>query len=93
MPTLVAWIGRMLLTVAGEFLIKSLVGAAIGVATYTIVVNPVRAQIQARFAGLGEISDYVGFLGIDVAVTIVLSALAGRAAVNSSRAYFTKRAK
>lgn len=92
MPIVVAWIGRALLTVAGEMLIKALTGAAIGVATYTLVVNPVRQAIAERFAAAGVMADYVGFLGIDVAVTIVLSALAGRAAINSSKAFFVKRA-
>lgn len=93
MPAIVVWIGSMLLTVAGEFLIKALVGSAIGVASYTLVINPVRAAIAARFAAAGVLSDYIGFFGIDVAVTIVLSALAGRAAVGSAKAFFVKRAK
>lgn len=93
MPVIVVWIGRMLLTVAGEMLIKAIVGASIGVATYTLVVNPVRDQIAQRFAAAGAMAEYVGFLGIDAAVTIVLSALAGRAAVDSSKAFFTKRVK
>lgn len=92
MPIVVVWIGRMLLTVAGEFLIKALVGSLIGVATYTLVVSPVRSLIAARFQTAGVLADYIGFLGIDVAVTIVLSALAGRAAISSSKAFFVKRA-
>jgi len=93
MPVLIVWVGRMLLTVAGEMLIKALVGASIGIASYTLVVNPVKAMIAARFAAAGPIADYIGFFGIDAAVTIVLSALAGRAAVDSSKAFFTKRVK
>lgn len=92
MPVLVAWIGRMLLTVAGEMLIKALLGASIAVSTYELVVQPVGQLIRDRFAAAGPMADYVGFLGMDVAVTIVLSALGARAAINSSKAFFTKKA-
>jgi hypothetical protein len=93
MPVLVAWIGRLLLTVGGEILIRAFVGAGIGMATYALQVNVVRPLIAARFAAAGPLADYIGFLGIDVAVTIVLSALAGKAAVSGSKAFFTKRAQ
>ncbi|MBB3228185.1 hypothetical protein FHW69_002820 [Luteibacter sp. Sphag1AF] len=83
----------MLLTVAGEFAIKAMAGAAVGLATYTVVISPVRDLIAQRFAQAGILAEYVGFLGIDVHITIVLSALAGRAWVNSTKSFFTMRAK
>lgn len=92
MPTVVAWIGRMLLLSAGEMVIRGLVGAGVGLASYKFVVTPVRTEIASRFAGAGDLAAYVGWLGIDMAVTIVLSALIGRSAVNASKAFFTKRA-
>ncbi|MHA6203491.1 DUF2523 family protein [Dyella soli] len=82
----------MLLTVGGEMLIRALVGAGVGIATYAAVVAPVKAQIQARFGAAGDLAQYIGFLGIDVAVTIVLSAWIGRNAVSASKAFFVKRA-
>lgn len=93
MPVLIAWIGRILLVSAGEMALRALVGAGIGLATYKVVVAPVRAEIATRLGGAGELAGYVGWLGIDVAVTIVLSALIGRAAIGASKAFFVKRAK
>jgi hypothetical protein len=92
MPVLVAWIGRLLLTVGGEILIRALIGGGIGLATYAVQVNVVRPLIASQFSMAGPLAAYIGFFGIDVAITIVLSALAGRAAVNGSKAFFTKRA-
>jgi hypothetical protein len=81
----------MLMTVAGEFLLRGLIGAGVGVATYKFVVTPVKAQIAQRFSAAGDLAAYIGFLGIDVAVTIILSAWVGRLAVNASKAFFVKR--
>jgi hypothetical protein len=92
MPVVIAWIGRLLLTVGGEILIRALIGGGIGLATYAVQVNVIRPLIAARFAAAGPLAAYIGALGIDVFVTIILSALAGRAAVNGSKAFFTKRA-
>jgi len=92
MPVLVAWIGSMLLTVVGEMAIRALIGAGVGLATHQLVIAPVRAAISARLGAAGAMADYVGFLGIDVAITIVLSAWIGRVAVGASKAFFTKRA-
>jgi len=91
MPIIVAWIGRVLLTVAGEVMVRALVGAGIGLVSYQVLITPVRNEIATRLAGAGPLAQYIGFLGIDVAITIVLSAAAGRAVVNNSKAYFTRR--
>ena len=92
MPALIAWIGRMLLTYVGEMAVRALVGAGVGIATYKLVVDPAKEQMRTLFQSAGPLVDYVGWLGIDVAVTIVLSAWIGRAAVSASKAFFVKRA-
>lgn len=92
MPVIVAWIGRMLLTVVGEMAVRALIGASVGLATYKLVVAPVRQAIATRLGGAGDLAGYVGFLGIDVAVTIILSAWIGRTAVSASKAFFVKKA-
>lgn len=92
MPVIVAWIGRLLLTTIGELAVRALVGASVGLTTYKFVIAPVRQQLAARLGAAGELAGYVGYLGIDVAMTIVLSALAGRLAVGASKAFFVKKA-
>ena len=91
MPVLVAWIGRMLVTYVGELAIRALIGAGVGIASYKLVIGPARAAIAARLGAAGDLAGYVGWLGIDVAVTIVLSAWIGRTAVSASKAFFVKK--
>lgn len=93
MPVVVAWIGTMLLSVVGEMAIRALIGVGVGFATHQLVIEPVREAISARLGSAGVMADYIGFLGIDTAITIVLSAWIGRAAVSASKGFFTKRAK
>ncbi|WP_126537684.1 DUF2523 family protein [Aerosticca soli] len=92
MPLVMAWIGRVLLSVAGEFVVRAIIGAGVGIATYHFVVAPVRQQIAMRLSVAGDLAQYVGFLGIDTAITIILSAWVGRTAVNSAKAFFVKKA-
>jgi hypothetical protein len=86
-----ALLGAALLSVAGQFLIRALVGAAIGFGTFKLVIEPVKALIQARFDAAGDLTAYIGWLGIDVAVTIILSAWIGRVVVSSAKAFFVKK--
>ncbi|BBD80030.1 hypothetical protein ALSL_1373 [Aerosticca soli] len=51
-----------------------------------------RQQIAMRLSVAGDLAQYVGFLGIDTAITIILSAWVGRTAVNSAKAFFVKKA-
>jgi len=92
MPVLVAWIGSMLLTTIGEIAIRALIGLGVGLASQKLVIEPVRAAMAAQLGNAGVMVDYIGFLGIDQAITIVLSAWIGRSAVSASKAFFTKRA-
>lgn len=92
MPVLVAWIGSMLLTAIGEMAIRALIGVGVGLATTKLVIDPMRDRIAAQLAQSGDMVDWIGFLGIDTAITIVISAWIGRSAVSASKAYFTKRA-
>lgn len=92
MPAFFAWLSSVLATFAGELVVRGLVGAGVAFATYKFVVAPVREQITARLGAAGELSHFVGWLGIDVAVTIVLSAWLGRTAVSAGKAFLTRRA-
>lgn len=94
MPVIIGWLIAALATAAGELLIRAIVGAGIGFATYEVgsaAVGVVRGYIGDRFASLGEIAGYIGFLKIDVAITIVLSAWVGRMAVSAGKAFLVKK--
>lgn len=67
---------------------RVLLALGIGFATHTLAMPALLGMLQARAAGLPAVLlQYFGALGFDVAITIILSALAARAA---QRALLTK---
>jgi hypothetical protein len=94
MPVLVAWIGEMLLSTVGQMVISGLVSLGIGFATSAIAgssVVPGEAQIKAMLGTAGPMVDYVGWFGIDKAITIICSAWMGRAITDSAHAMLVSR--
>lgn len=60
---------------------RVLLALGIGFATHTLAMPALLGMIQTRVSGLPAVLlQYFGALGIDVAITIILSALAARAA-------------
>jgi len=90
MPIVVAWIGEMLLSVIGQLVISALISLGLGFATSAVAsyVN-LGANIKTVMAGAGPLYAYIGFLRIDTAITIVLSAWAGRMITSAARVHFT----
>lgn len=91
MPVVVAWIGEMLLSVVGRMVISGLVSAGIGFAVHSVFHAVGEApQIQAMLAQAGPLADYVSWFGLDTAMTIILSAWAGREVADAAKAYITE---
>ena len=93
MPIVIAWIGEMLLSVVGQLVLTAIVSLGIGFATshLTSSVIPGEAQLRAAMGSSGVMVDYVGWFGIDQAITIILSAWAGRAVVGAARAHIVSK--
>lgn len=91
MPVILAWLGELVASSVGAWCISALIGAGIGFATYHVAVQPLEGLIANQFAQAGELVNYLGWLGIDQAVTIVMSALAGRAALGAMRGHLVKK--
>jgi hypothetical protein len=90
MPVVIAWLGEMLLSVIGQLAISALVSVGIGFASSSIAsyVN-LGGNIKTAMAGAGPLYAYIGFFRIDTAITIVLSAWAGRMITSAARVHFT----
>lgn len=88
---MLAALAAMLASIIGELAIRAVLALGIGFATYKTVVEPVRGLISTRLHSAGVLADYVGWLGIDVAITIVLSAVIARAATNALKAHIVKK--
>lgn len=92
MPAIVAWIGTMLASVAGTIFVRGVLALGIGFATSKAFdVLDVKGRIQGLMGQAGGMVEWVGFFGLDQAMTIVLSALAARVAVNAAKAVLVKR--
>jgi len=92
MPVFVEWIGKMLMTYVGAMALQALVGLGVGFATYKLAVKPAEAMVSSYLSSAGDVMvNYVGWLGIDQAITIVFSALVGRTAVGAAKAFLVKK--
>ncbi|MHB1271514.1 MAG: hypothetical protein ACYCZD_01885 [Rhodanobacter sp.] len=90
MPVIVAWIGSMLLSVIGRMAISALISVGIGfAATHLAASTGLDAVIAGAFSHAGPLYDYIGFFNIGTAITIVLSAAAGRQITEAAHAYLT----
>jgi hypothetical protein len=93
MPEVIAWIGEALLSVAGQFAIRMLLGLGIALATRGLASGLIdHTQIGAAFASSG-MTQWIGFFGIDKGITIVLSAWAGRALTDAAKVFFVAKTK
>lgn len=92
MPVLVAWIGEMLLSVVGQLVISALVSLGIGFVASKAVSGVIDTiGIQQMLGSAGVLVDYLGWFGIDQAVTIVLSAWAGRKITDAATAHIVAK--
>lgn len=91
MPVVVAWIGEMLLTVIGRLAISALISVGIGFALHaTGHAVSEYGPIQNMLANAGPLIPFIGYFGIDTAMTIILSAWAGREITEAAKAYVTE---
>ncbi|PZO65224.1 MAG: hypothetical protein DI635_04105 [Pseudoxanthomonas suwonensis] len=95
MPAILAALGAFLLNLARQYLPgivgRLMLAIGIGFVAHEVAVPSLLGLIQSQLSGLPTvILAYFGALGLDVCVTIILSAIAGRAA---QKVLLTKLAK
>jgi len=94
MPVAIAWIGEMLLSVVGQMALSVLVSLGIGMAVNAGASGIIDSTgIQSMMGAAGPLLNWVGFLGIDKAMTIILSAWAGRRIVDAAKVHFVSTRK
>ncbi len=92
MPIVVAWIGEMLLSVVGQMALSALVAVGIGFVGSSAVSGLIDSTgIRSMLAQSGPMLDYIGWLGVDQSMTIILSAWAGRAIVDAARVHLASK--
>ena len=94
MPVLIAWLLEALETSLGSIVISALLTLGVSTVTYTFTVAPFRTMIADYLGGLsGTAINILGFLGVDQAITMILSALAAKFAVDAGRSFLQFRKK
>lgn len=90
MPIIVAWIGRMIATSIGEWLLSALLAVGIGfIANKAGVAIIDKTPIMTMFKSSG-LWNWVSYLMIDQDISIVVSAWAGRALADHIKVNLTK---
>lgn len=88
MPVIVGWFIGALMTSVGRLVSTALIALGLGfVASKAVGMLGFKDRIQAVMSGAGPLLDYVTYLRIDTAITIILSAWAGRMATDALRAH------
>lgn len=86
MPVFIAWIGEMLLALAGSFLLQLLVSAGVGVVTLVGVnatLGWLKGQAIASAVSLGpQVIGMLSTLKVGQCISIIFSAIAVRATIN-----------
>lgn len=94
MPVVVAWIGEMLLSTIGQMVLSALVSLGIGFVGSKVVSGVIDVTgIQSMLSHAGPALDYMGWMGCDQFMTIVLSAWAGRKITSAARVHLVAKRK
>lgn len=92
MPALLAWLGALLETRLGSWLIQALATLGVSFVTYKVGVEPFRNLLVEHLASMPAMfANVIGYLWIDRALTMIMSAAAAKEATNGMRAVLTKK--
>jgi len=83
-------LGKMFSTRLGGWIASALLFFGLSWTTYTFAVEPFRDLIAQSMGGGGQFVAWAGFLGIDRAVTIVLSAIGVKYGVSAAKVALTR---
>lgn len=92
MPALVAWIGALLESRLGTWVIQVLMTLGISFVTYKAGVEPFRELVAAQFSAMPAMyANIIGYLWIDRCFTMIFSAYAAKQATSSMSAVLTRK--
>lgn len=92
MPVVVAWLVGVLESRAGSIVISALLSLGLSFTTYTFSVAPLRTLIANDVGSLSAMAaNVLGFLWVDRAITMLLSAVAAKYATQGAKAVLTRK--
>lgn len=85
MPVLIAWLMAALESTIGSIVISGLLTMGLSFVSYKFTVAPFKQLLEQQLAGVpGQFLNILGWIRLDVACTMVLSAYAARWAVRGA---------
>ncbi|MDR3445149.1 DUF2523 family protein [Dyella sp.] len=92
MARLIAWLGVLLETKLGTFVVNALLTLGVSFTSYKFGVAPLTNFITQQIGQLpGQVANVIGWLGGGIAMSMILSAIAAKYATNGISAVLTKK--
>lgn len=93
---LTAAFSRTIKSKAGEWVTALFVALGIGLATHSLVVDPLLDELRSIAQGSGNDAgnvalQWLGFLNFDKAFTMILSAIAAKESIRAAKVYLARR--
>lgn len=92
MGKIIGWLLTALESRAGSIGVSLLASLGLGFTAYKFTIAPLRDFIASQAGGAPAMAiGILGFLGLDKAVTMILSAIASKYAISGARQILTRR--
>lgn len=92
MPALIGWLGALLETRLGQWVIQILLTLGISFASYKVGVAPFRELIASSLSSMPAMfANVIGYLWIDRALTMIMSAGVAKEGTKGLTAILTKK--
>lgn len=92
MPVLIGWLGALLETKLGQWVIQILLTLGISFVTYKVGVAPFRDLIMSSFSAMPAMfANILGYMWVDRAISMILSAAVAKEATKGMSAVLTKK--
>ncbi len=93
MGAFLSWLGAFMESHIGSIVVQLLLSLGISFTTYKFGIQPFQTFIAQQLAGVtGLIAQVIGFLGLGIAMSMILSAIAAKYATRGMKAVLSKKA-
>jgi len=87
MPVILAWLGELIVSSIGAWCISALVSLGVGFAAHAVASGVIdSSSIMTNLRSTSSLWAWVSYLKLDVDITVILSAWAGRSITDSVKA-------
>lgn len=92
MPALIAWLGALLETRLGSWVVQILLTLGVSFVSYKVAVEPFRDLVATQFSLIPPMyGNILGYLWIDRAITMIFSAAVAKQATKGMTAVLTRK--